>query len=195
MNKIRKAETRRKTKETDIFMALDLDSDKDSIIKTPIPFFTHMLETFSKHGGFHLTAEIKGDIEVDLHHTVEDSGIVLGSLVREALGDKTGINRFGYAYVPMDEALVRSVIDLSGRSFFVCNIGMINGRIGQFGKDTCKHFFRSFTDQLQANIHIELLYGEDPHHTIEGIFKSCARALKEAKMVCGTEIPSTKGVI
>ncbi len=188
----RTAKQHRKTKETDISIFLDLDTDKESKIITPIPFFTHMLEIFARHSGFHMECDVKGDVDVDFHHTVEDTGIVLGGVIKEALGDKRGINRYGHIYIPMDEALARVVLDLSGRTFYHCQLGPSSGRIGTFDLDNCKHFFRSFADNLQLNLHVELLYGEDRHHIIEAVFKGVARSLRHAVQVTGTRIPSTK---
>lgn len=191
----RKSAIHRKTNETDVALSLELEnsSEKASKIDTPIPFFNHMLDVFSRHGGFYMELTVRGDVDVDLHHTIEDTGIVLGDAFKEALGDKKGIARYGSMFLPMDEALTRAVVDLSGRSFYRCDLKRSSGSIGQFDLDNCKHFFRSVTDHVQMNCHIELLYGEDTHHIIESVFKAMARALRQAVRVTGKEIPSTKG--
>ena len=191
----RKSKIHRKTNETDVALILELENpgEKASKIDTPIPFFNHMLDVFSRHGGFYMELTVQGDVDVDLHHTIEDTGIVVGDAFKEALGDKRGITRYGSMLLPMDEALARAVVDLSGRSFYHCELIRRSGPIGQFDVDNCKHFFRSVTDHLQMNCHIELLYGEDTHHIIEAVFKAMARALRQAVCVTGEKIPSTKG--
>ena len=191
----RKNEQKRKTKETDIKISLELDKEGDSKIETPIPFFTHMLELFARHGNFLIDAKIKGDVEVDFHHTIEDTGIVLGKAFREALGEKIGINRYGFFLLPMDETLVQIVLDLSGRPYFKYDIGRVKGKIGAFEMEYCKHFFRSFAHELQMNLHIELKYGEDKHHIIEAIFKGVSKALSQAVKITGKRIPSTKELL
>jgi len=191
----RAVQKKRVTKETNINIFLDLESSAPSSIKTPIPFFTHMLEGFAKHGGFYLKCDIQGDVEVDLHHTVEDTGIVLGEVFKEALGEKIGITRFGSMFVPMDETLVRVVLDLSGRTFFLCNLDQISGKVMQFDMEHGVHFFRSFADHLKMNLHIELLYGRDKHHILEASFKALSRALAQAVEIKGDQLPSTKGVL
>ncbi len=192
---IRKSTQKRKTKETDISISLEIGNSENSKISTPVPFFTHMLELFSRHGNFYLNCDIKGDTEVDLHHTVEDTGIVLGKAFKEALGDKKGIRRYGFMLLPMDESLVRVALDLSGRPYFKYDIGDIKGKIGNFDLEYCSHFFRSFTYELQLNLHIELLYGDDKHHIVEAIFKAVSRSLAEAVEIIGNDIPSTKGIL
>ena len=186
---------KRKTKETEINVNIHLDDSKESKISTPNAFFTHMLELFAKHGNFHLECDIRGDTEVDLHHTVEDTGIVLGKAFSEALGDKKGIERYGLSYVPMDETLVRVVVDLSGRPFFYFEADSLSGKIGEFDMEHCKHFFRAFAHHLSANLHVSVLYGDDKHHIVEAIFKATSRALKGAIAITGKEIPSTKGIL
>jgi len=191
----RTATITRKTKETDIKISLELESEKESKIKTSIPFLSHMLELFARHGKIFLDCDISGDIDVDLHHTIEDSGIVLGTAFKEALQDKKGINRYGSILLPMDESLVQVAIDLSGRPHFKYDIGNVSGKIGNFDVEHCRHFFESFTYQLQLNLHIKLLYGEDKHHIIEAIFKGVARALAQAVEIKGDRIPSTKEIL
>ena len=193
--KKRTAEIKRKTKETDISLRLTLDGEGKSNISTGIPFFNHMLELFTKHGLFDLKLKAKGDLEVDFHHTVEDIGICLGQAFAKALGDKRGIRRYGEATIPMDEALATVAVDLSGRSFLAYNVKIRRIKIGNFNVGLVKEFFRAFVDQADLTLHINLLYGEDIHHSIEAIFKAFARAMRQATepdlRVKG--IPSTKG--
>ena len=191
----RKSQQNRVTRETNISVNLELDNASTPKIVTPIPFFTHMLENFSRHGGFFLECSVKGDIEVDPHHTVEDTGIVIGTAFREALGNKDGIARYGFMYLPMDDSLVRVVLDLSGRPFFKCNLNPCSGKGSSFDLEHCRHFFRSFSDHLQCNLHIELIYGEDRHHEIEAVFKGVAKALEQAVRITGKGIPTTKGTL
>lgn len=185
----------RKTKETEISLSIDLDNNSDSNINTPIPFFTHMLELFARHGSFSLSCDVKGDIEIDLHHTIEDTGIVLGQAIAQALGNKDGINRYGSMLLPMDETLIRIALDLSGRPFFFWQAPTLTGDINGFSIEIAKHFFHSLTYQLKMNMHMEVIRGEEPHHIIEGLFKALARSLKKATEITGKGIPSTKGVL
>jgi len=193
--KKRAAEIVRKTKETDITLKLTLNGEGRSTISTGIPFLNHMLELFTKHGLFDLKLKAKGDLEVDFHHTVEDIGICLGQAFSKALGDKRGIRRYGEATIPMDEALATVAVDLSGRSFLAYNVKIRRIKIGNFNAGLVKEFFRAFVDQADLTLHINLLYGEDIHHSIEAIFKAFARAMRQATepdlRVKG--IPSTKG--
>jgi imidazoleglycerol-phosphate dehydratase len=193
--KKRAAEIVRKTKETDITLKLTLNGEGRSTISTGIPFLNHMLELFTKHGLFDLKLKAKGDLEVDFHHTVEDIGICLGQAFAKALGDKRGIRRYGEATIPMDEALTTVAVDLSGRSFLAYNVKIRRIKIGNFNVGLVKEFFRAFVDQADLTLHINLLYGEDIHHSIEAIFKAFARAMRQATepdlRVKG--IPSTKG--
>jgi len=193
--KKRAAEIVRKTKETDITLKLTLNGEGRSTISTGIPFLNHMLELFTKHGLFDLKLKAKGDLEVDFHHTVEDIGICLGQAFAKALGDKRGIRRYGEATIPMDEALATVAVDLSGRSFLAYNVKIRRIKIGNFNVGLVKEFFRAFVDQADLTLHINLLYGEDIHHSIEAIFKAFARAMRQATepdlRVKG--IPSTKG--
>ena len=193
--KKRAAEILRKTKETDITLKLTLNGEGRSTISTGIPFLNHMLELFTKHGLFDLKLKAKGDLEVDFHHTVEDIGICLGQAFAKALGDKRGIRRYGEATIPMDEALATVAVDLSGRSFLAYNVKIRRIKIGNFNVGLVKEFFRAFVDQADLTLHINLLYGEDIHHSIEAIFKAFARAMRQATepdlRVKG--IPSTKG--
>jgi len=176
----RESHKRRTTKETDVSVALNLDGLGASKISTGIGFLDHMLELFSKHGLFDLDLTCSGDLHIDQHHSVEDIAITLGQAFAEALADKSGIVRFGAAYVPMDETLVRSVVDLSGRAFIVYRVPKIRDRIGELDVELVEHFWRSFAEEVRCNLHIELMYGANQHHIIEAVFKSAARALSAA---------------
>ena len=195
---MRKAELHRKTGETDIDIGINIDGTGKSNIKTPIGFLTHMLETFAKHSGFDIRARITGDIDVDQHHTVEDTGIVLGEVIKKALGEKKGIKRAGFFIFPMDEVLTLSSVDISGRAFLVHDIPFEDKFTGGFQNDLLIDFLRAFSGTLGASIHVKVFYGRSDHHKIESVFKSLARALKEAVSVeYGMEdmVPSTKGVL
>ena len=193
----RAAEVRRKTKETDIRVALTLDGSGRAAVETGIPFLNHMLELFARHGLFDLEVECRGDLEIDDHHSVEDVAISLGQALAQALGDKAGIARYGAALVPMDEALCRAVIDLSGRFFLVYEVETRRHTIGNFSVELAEHFWRSFAEAARCNLHIDLLRGRNTHHILEGTFKATARALRQAverdPRVEG--VPSTKGVL
>ena len=194
----RSATLERKTSETEIRLTLNLDGSGVSKISTGIAFFDHMLTLFAKHGLMDLELTAKGDIEVDYHHTVEDTGILLGQAIAKALGDKASIRRYGFFYVPMDEALVRSVVDLSGRPFLAYNAPADVPAIGSaFSFQLVEEFLRAISVNAGMNLHVDVLAGRDAHHMAEGIFKSLARALDEATStdprVQG--IPSTKGVL
>ncbi len=192
---MRTASLQRTTKETDITAAVTIDGDGTASIATGIGFFDHMLELFTKHGLFSISLHCTGDVRVDDHHTIEDCGIVLGTAFAQALGDKAGIARYGHAYVPMDEALARCVIDLSGRASVVFHAEFARETVGGMSTEMVEHFFRSFGDQLKANIHLDVLYGANAHHVSEALFKSCARALRIAAAVDPrvTGVLSTKG--
>jgi imidazoleglycerol-phosphate dehydratase len=191
----RSAEVRRKTKETDIRVSLNLDGAGKSRVGTGLPFLDHMLELFAKHGLFDMDVQCKGDLEIDDHHSVEDIAITLGQALVQALGDKAGINRYGEAIVPMDEALCRSVIDLSGRFYLVYEVQTKRQKIGNFSVELAEHFWRSFAETAKFNLHIDCLRGRNTHHMLEGTFKASARALRSAvelnHRVVG--VPSTKG--
>jgi imidazoleglycerol-phosphate dehydratase len=194
----RSATLERKTSETEIRLTLNLDGSGVSKISTGIAFFDHMLTLFSKHGLMDLELTAKGDIEVDYHHTVEDTGILLGQAIAKALGDKAGIRRYGFFYVPMDEALVRSVVDLSGRPFLAYNAPADVPAIGSaFSFQLVEEFLRAISVNAGMNLHVDVLAGRDAHHMAEGIFKSLARALDEATRIDPRVqgIPSTKGVL
>jgi imidazoleglycerol-phosphate dehydratase len=191
----RLADVRRKTKETDVRVRLNLDGSGKSKISIGLPFLEHMLELFAKHGLFDLQVTCAGDLEIDDHHSVEDIAITLGQALAQALADKAGINRYGEAVVPMDEALCRSVIDLSGRFYLVYEVPTKRQKIGNFSVELAEHFWRSFGETAKFNLHIDCLRGRNTHHILEGTFKASARALRQAvernSRISG--VPSTKG--
>jgi len=193
----RRASQNRQTAETKISLSLNLDGEGKSDINTGVPFFDHMLTLFSRHSAIDLEVKVDGDVEVDYHHTVEDTGIVLGECLKEALGDKAGIRRYGHAYIPMDETLSRTVIDLSNRPHLEFNAPANTPSAQNFPFTYVEEFCRAVTANLRANVHIELLYGRDGHHIAESIFKSLARALRVAieKDPRQVGIPSTKEVL
>jgi imidazoleglycerol-phosphate dehydratase len=186
----------RDTTETSINLRLNLDGTGSYTIDTGVGFFDHMLSHIAKHGGLDLTLKAKGDLHVDEHHLVEDVGICLGKALREALGDKRGIERFGTAFVTMDEALARTVIDLSGRSYLIFLASFSRESINGFSLELVKEFFQAVAGEGKMNIHIALLYGANAHHQAEAIFKSFGRALRQAvRATTQDSIPSTKGVL
>jgi len=192
----RRAVIQRTTSETGIQVTLDLDGTGEHRVETGIPFLNHMLAQVARHGRLDLTVEAAGDLSVDLHHTVEDIGIVLGDAVSQALGEKAGIIRYGAARVPMDEALASAVIDLSGRPFLVFQAPQLRGRIGDFEADLVREFFQGLTNHLRANVHIHVEYGQNLHHMAEAVFKAAGRALHQATTVdprLPGIVPSTKG--
>lgn len=192
----RRAERHRATKETRIDLVLDVDGKGDARATTGIPFFDHMLEQLGKHGGFDLDIEAEGDLEIDLHHTVEDVGIALGDALKEALGDKAGVRRFGSALVPLDEALVQTALDLSGRPFLVYDVDPVAEWIGTFDPQLCEEFWRAFAFAAGITLHLRSLTGRNGHHVIEASFKGVARALRDAVKIEGDGgVPSTKGVL
>jgi len=193
---LRVATVARKTAETDIQLTLGLDGRGVGQIDTGIPFFDHMLTLFAKHGLFDLEVKAKGDVAVDYHHTVEDIGLVLGEAFKQALGAKTGIRRYGFFYLPMDEALARVVVDLSGRACLVYDVQAPVMFVRDFNLVLVKEFCRAFSNALACNLHVKLEYGEEPHHVAEAIFKALARALDAATQVdprAADLLPSTKG--
>ena len=192
---IRKAEIKRETKETTIDLVLVVDGRGTTTISTGIPFFDHMLEQLGKHAGFNLGIDARGDLEVDLHHTVEDVGIVLGNALREALGDKRGVRRFANALVPLDEALVQVALDLSGRPFLVYEVEPVAEWIGTFDPQLAEEFWKGFVDGARVTLHIRSVSGKNGHHVIEASFKGVARALRDAVKVEGADVPSTKGTL
>ncbi len=183
----------RKTSETDITASVVLDGTGTSSIRTGIDFLDHMLTSFSRHSGIDVNISCKGDLEVDDHHSVEDVALVLGTAIGNALGDKTGIGRYGWAIIPMDEALARCSIDLGGRSYCVFRAEFSRPDIQGLSTEMVEHFFVSLSRTLQANIHLAVLEGKNTHHIIEALFKSLAYAMKQATRINGTDIMSTKG--
>lgn len=196
-NSERLAEVHRKTKETDVRVRLNLDGSGKSQISIGVPFLAHMLELFAKHGLFDLYVKCDGDLEIDDHHSVEDIAITMGQALAQALGEKAGINRYGEAVVPMDEALCRAVIDLSGRFYLVYEVQTKRQKIGNFSVELAEHFWRSFAETARFNLHLDCLRGRNTHHILEGTFKASARALRQAvernSRVSG--VPSTKGAL
>ena len=176
----RLATVHRKTKETDIVVKLNLDGSGKSQISIGVPFLEHMLELFAKHGLFDLYVKCDGDLEIDDHHSVEDIAITMGQALVQALADKAGINRYGEAVVPMDEALCRAVIDLSGRFYLVYEVQTKRQKIGNFSVELAEHFWRSLAETARFNLHIDCLRGRNTHHILEGTFKASARALRQA---------------
>ena len=191
---MRKKTMSRKTSETDIKITLDLDGEGYFNIKTGIEFFDHMLDSFAKHGFFDLEVIADGDTGVDDHHTVEDVGILLGEVYKEAIGDKKGIKRMAHAIVPMDDALATVAIDISGRSYSVLNFQFKKPRVGDLSTENVEHFFESFANSARININAKV-EGDNDHHKIESLFKSFARALQDASTIEHDTIPSTKGIL
>ncbi|MCZ6854319.1 MAG: imidazoleglycerol-phosphate dehydratase HisB [Gammaproteobacteria bacterium] len=196
MSNERVASVRRDTKETQIQLSLNLDGSGLCDLKTGLPFFEHMLTQIARHGLVDLTIDAKGDLEIDAHHTVEDVGIVLGQALNEIVGDKKGLCRYGHAYVPLDEALSRAVVDLSGRPSLEYRVKYVRPRIGDFDVDLLKEFFQGFVNHAQVTLHLDNLRGENAHHQAETLFKAFGRALRMAvahdPRMAG-QIPSTKG--
>ena len=191
----RQAELRRETKETTVAVSLTVDGSGTTSVSTGIAFFDHMLEQLGKHAGFDLTIEAKGDLEVDLHHTVEDVGIVVGNALREALGDKRGVRRFANSLVPLDEALVQVALDLSGRPFLVYDVDPISEWIGTFDPQLAEEFWKGFVDGARITLHLRSVSGKNGHHVIEASFKGVARALRDAVKIESDDLPSTKGTL
>jgi imidazoleglycerol-phosphate dehydratase len=183
----------RETKETTVEVTLDLDGTGAASASTGIPFFDHMLEQLGKHAAFDLRLEATGDLEVDLHHTVEDVGIVLGTAFKDAVGDKAGVRRFAHALVPLDEALVQVALDLSGRPYLVYDVDPVAEWIGTFDPQLAEEFWRAFAVAAGITLHIRSLTGKNGHHVIEASFKGVARSLHDAVTIEGTGVPSTKG--
>ena len=185
----------RETKETTVDVDLNIDGEGRAGAETGIPFLDHMLEQLGKHGGFDLTVQARGDLHIDLHHTVEDVGIVLGAAFKEALGDKAGVRRFADALVPLDEALVQIALDLSGRPFLVYDVEPVAEWIGTFDPQLAEEFWRAFAFAAGITLHMRSLSGRNGHHVIEASFKGVARALRDAVRVEGSTVPSTKGAL
>lgn len=193
---MRTARIARKTQETDITVEVNLDGTGAYEVSTGIGFLDHMIEQFSRHSLIDLVCRIEGDLQVDQHHTAEDSAIAIGQAIIQALGDKGGIGRYGSVYSPMDETLVRVALDISGRPYLVWNAGFTQERLGEMDTELIEHWFHSISQAAGISLHVEVLYGLNNHHICEGIFKGFARAMRQA--VCldpqkGDEIPSTKG--
>jgi len=191
------SEKHRTTRETDVHVKIDLDGRGASKIATGIGFLDHMLDLFARHGLFDLEVTCSGDLHIDAHHSVEDIALTIGQAFAEALGDKSGIVRFGAAYVPMDETLARTVVDLSGRAFIVYRVPKSRDRIGELDVELIEHFWRSLAGEVRCNLHIELLYGANQHHILEAVFKSAARALSAATRISERieGVLSTKGTL
>lgn len=194
----RRSVVERKTLESSIVVSLELDGSGVYDIATGLPFFDHMLAQLARHSGMNLTVTAKGDIEVDSHHVVEDVGITLGRAFSEALGDKSGISRFGAALVPMDETLVEVVLDLSGRAYLHYEVDIVGASplgMPSFEPQLAEEFFRAFAHDGLVTLHVNLRYGKNTHHVIEAVFKAVARAIRQAKEVVGGPLPSTKGTL
>ena len=191
----RSAAIKRETKETKIDLTLEVDGSGSTTVSTGIPFFDHMLEQLGKHGGFDLKIDAQGDLDVDLHHTVEDVGIVFGNALREAIGDKAGVRRFANALVPLDEALVQVAVDLSGRPYLVYEVDPISEWIGTFDPQLAEEFWKGFVDGARITLHVRSVSGKNGHHVIEASFKGVARALRDAVKIEGGGVPSTKGTL
>lgn len=195
---MRKVEIARKTGETDILLTLNLDGTGKSTIESGCGFLDHMLTLFAKHSGFDLAVKCKGDVEVDYHHTTEDVGIALGKAFFSALGDKKGITRYGDTMLPMDETLIRSAVDISGREYLAIDLDLPCAKVGDFDTELCEEFWLAFVREAKVTLHITQLAGKNAHHIIEGVFKSVARTLGKAAAIDARradEIPSTKGVL
>ena len=195
---MREAQVTRKTLETEISVRLNLDGTGKSQLATRVPFLDHMLDQVARHGVFDLDIAAKGDVHIDAHHTVEDIGITLGQAFTKAVGDKRGVRRYGHAYVPLDEALTRVVVDLSGRPGLEMNVEFVRARIGEFDVDLVREFFQGFVNHAQVTLHVDNLKGENAHHQAETAFKAFGRALRMAleldPRMAGV-MPSTKGTL
>ena len=195
---MRKAAIERKTKETSIKVAVDLDGRGESRISTGIGFLDHMLEQLSRHSLIDIELEAKGDLHIDFHHTTEDSGIAIGEAVSKALGERRGIMRYGAAYAPMDETLTRVAIDASNRPYLVWKVSFSRGKLGEMDTELFKEWFKAFSQSAGITLHVECLYGENNHHIVESCFKGLARALRAAVAIDprrADAVPSTKGVL
>jgi imidazoleglycerol-phosphate dehydratase len=191
-----KGRAARKTRETDVDVELALQPG-EAEISTGVPFFDHMLEQLSKHGGMALEVSATGDLQVDAHHTVEDVGIAIGESLKQAIADKTGLARYGHAVVPLDEALVEAVVDLSGRPHLTFNAALPSGKkfIGAYDVDLTRDFFQALVNHARICVHVNVRYGRNLHHVVEAIFKATARALRAATAREGADVPSTKGLL
>lgn len=191
----RSAMVERKTKETDVQVELLVDGSGTTRVETGLPFFNHMLEQLGKHGRMDLSVQCAGDLDIDGHHTVEDTGIAVGTALTDALGDKAGIRRFANALVPLDEALVEVALDISGRPFLVWDVEVPSEMIGTFDPGLAEDFVQAFVQNAGLTLHVRLLAGRSPHHVLEAAFKGMANALRDAVRIDGTAIPSTKGTL
>ena len=191
----REASVERKTRETDIKLTLRLDGSGSAQIDSGIGYLNHMLEALTKHAHFDLELSCRGDLDVDGHHTTEDCALALGRAIDTALGERRGIRRFSHAYVPMDEALARVAVDLSGRPWPEVHLGLKRERLGQLACENITHFFQSLAIAMRASLHVDVLRGDNDHHRAEAAFKACALALRQAIVVEGDAIVSTKGVL
>jgi imidazoleglycerol-phosphate dehydratase len=194
----RRATAERSSTETEVSVVVDLDGTGKSKVDTGLPFFDHLLAQLCKHGGLDLELKTRGDLEVDAHHSVEDTGIVLGGAIAQALGSKAGIRRFAWAAVPLDEALVQVALDISGRPYLYYDVELTDSTpLGDpgFGPQLAEEFWRAFVQASGVTLHIELRHGRNTHHVLEASFKAVARALRDAVVVQGTEVPSTKGLL
>ena len=193
----RKGRVARTTKESDVLVEIDLDGTGEVVVDTGVPFFDHMLSQLGKHGAFDLTVKTKGDISVDEHHTIEDTSLALGTAFKEAMGDKSGIRRYGDATLPLDEVLVRAAVDLSGRPYLVHSETEIAPMIGTYDTTLTKHIWESFVNSADITLHVKVLEGRNAHHVVEAQFKAVARALRDAVSFDAKSvgIPSTKGVL
>ena len=195
---MRKAEVKRETKETQVSVSLDLDGSGKHDVATGIGFLDHMLEQLARHGHVDLELRAEGDLHIDMHHTAEDVGIVIGQAVARALGDRRGIRRFSSVHLAMDEALTRVVIDISGRPYLVWKVALPSARLGDFDTELVREWFHAFTQNAGITLHVETLYGDNTHHVIETCFKGLARALREAVAIderAPDAVPSTKGTL
>jgi len=192
---MRSSTVNRKTKETDIQVELNIDGSGKTDIDTGIGFLNHMLTLFGFHGCFDLKVVCKGDLDVDSHHTAEDIGIALGEAFKNALGDKKGIERYGFMFLPMDEALARVALDFSGRPYLVYNVNYNRNVIGEMATEDFKEFFKGFVNNSMTTLHVDVLYGENDHHKIEAVFKGFGRALKTASRITSDSLQSTKGAL
>ena len=196
---MRRVTVERNTSESQIKVSLDLDGTGARTIDTQLPFFTHMLDAFARHGLYDLELSARGDVDVDAHHVVEDVGLVLGDAFAQALGDKRGIRRYGECTVPMDETLAQAVVDFSGRPHMVWNVDGIAGKwVGGFDAELAHEFFQAFTNRCQCNLHLRLHYGNNAHHILEALWKAFARATADASRIdprVGGVVPSTKGTL
>lgn len=193
----RTAHVERMTKETKIVLTLNLDGSGKAEVDTGIGFFDHMLNSFARHGFFDLTCKVEGDLYVDSHHTIEDTGIVLGQAIREAAGEKKGIRRYGHFLLPMDETLVLSAVDLSGRPYLVCDLPFTVENVGGFATEMVREFFYAVSYSAAMNLHLKLVHGSNNHHIMEAAFKAFAKALDEATSYDGRiqDVLSTKGAL